>query len=270
MKRKKIIPLTLMSIIPLLLTACNKAVTTRSIIEQTPQITEELELEQEQSVDWWIGKSYQAENNRGLYLWVDKPENDELNYTWFLIGTVCYDDNTCHVAARVDQKNISTTDEYIQYVETNGGIGTIIRYYPKDDMVVLVSENLIDGTYYFYSDTYLPVEENLQSNKEFIETPEFTSEPLIYECFETNGGWDKTLFLYFYSDGSIGVDIEGTISILLNPTRENVYEGYCEGTNSYIITIISGEELIFSGTEELEQYNGTYIQLPDLGTDGEN
>ncbi len=65
--------------------------------------------------------------------------------------------------------------------------------------------------------------------------------------------------------------LEGITSIYLNSTGEDKYEGCTEyDVDSWVYLEMTGNEVILTGTGELEQYSGTYIQLPDLGTDGEN
>lgn len=91
-----------------------------------------------------------------------------------------------------------------------------------------------------------------------------------FECFETRGGWDAVISLYF-TDGNVEMALEGITSIYLNSTGEDKYEGCTEyDVDSWVYLEITGNEVILTGTGELEQYSGTYIQLPDLGTDEED
>lgn len=258
----------------------NDHITNDTTSRQTSQATEETTAEETKeeitTQNWWKDKAFRSTDS-GLYFWI---EEDGTNL-WFIVGSEYLNDQTCQVIGYVDKSEVSVDinreDEFVRYRFHDDTLNTnnSVQYFYNKNEVLLLSKSNLNDQWSNYSDTYLSVEGDLQSDEvyeETNETPAFSYEPLSYECFETKGGLDAEIVIY-YSDTneSIAVDIIGITGGNLS-LENGIYSGYWEDFDSQVSLVITDNspEITFTATGELEQYNGTYIQLPDLGTDGEN
>ena len=225
------------------------------------------------------------------------------NELWFMVGPEYLNDQNCLVVGAVDKSEISVgTDEaegYIQYrfqddiAYSDNTIlicTTAVDYFYYEDKVLLLSKNVLNDTWLNESDTYYavdPVEqpdetyEEQQPEEVYEESTEVTdfslsSEPIYYECFETSGGWDSEIAIYYsLTDEAIDVNIiriaGGHLELENGDQNPIVYSGYWEDFDSQVSITIPDDspEITFTATGELEQYNGTYIQISDSGTDVE-
>lgn len=247
----------------------------------TPQREESTEIPVQSDVtddktdlkhEWWKDKAFQSADS-GLYFWIEK-EGDEF---WVMVGSEYLNDQNCLVVGNVPtsavQVGTDDTEGYIQYrfSDTVLQSTTSVCYFYNEDKVILLSKSDLNGQWLNESDTYMAVNGNFQEVQPEDNTDNNYSYPSqSYECYETSGGWDAVISLYFI-DGNVEMALEGITSIYLNSTGEDKYEGCTEyDVDSWVYLEMTGNEVILTGTGELEQYSGTYIQLPDLGTDGEN
>lgn len=268
----------------LLLTGCNKTIPTMNTVEETPQVTEETTTVEENSKDeitaqnWWKDKAFKSADS-GLYFWIEEDDTT----LWFMVGSEYLNDQTCQVIGNADKENISVdidrNDEFVRYRFKDTTLNTVtsVQWFYNKDEVLLLSKSTLNDQWSNYSDTYLSVEEETQPDETPMEEPteeipeEFIPESKNYECFETSGGWDAEIAIYF-NKNSIDLDIIGITGGTLELEEPTIYSGYWEDFDSQVTVQIpdNSSEIVFTATGELEQYNGTYIQLPDLGTDGEN
>lgn len=281
MKKKAIVVALLTA---LLLTGCNKTIPTMNTVEETPQVTEETTTVEENPKDeviaqnWWKDKAFKSTDS-GLYFWIEEDDTT----LWFMVGTEYLNDQNCQVVGNADKENISVdidrNDEFVRYRFKDNTLNTVtsVQWFYNKDEVLLLSKSTLNDQWSDYSDTYLSVEEETQPDETPVEEPteeipeEFIPESRNYECFETSGGWDAEIAIYFNKD-SIDLDVIGITGGTLELEEPTIYSGYWEDFDSQVTVQIpdNSSEIVFTATGELEQYNGTYIQLPDLGTDGEN
>ncbi len=180
-----------------------------------------------------------------------------------------YEDCICMLYEFSFQSQRKTTATY--YAKGIGKILETTNFFSDDINTFEVSERLTDienGISVLDSDIPQDNSNHVIADTEGNDTLNY--EEQRFECFETSGGWDAVISLYFV-DGNVEMALEGITSIYLNSTGEDKYEGCTEyDVDSWVYLEMTGNEVILTGTGELEQYSGTYIQLPDLGTDGEN
>lgn len=279
----------------LLLTACNggETVTENAAVSIAESTTEknvesndtEKDVEGINLNDDWYTKNlwYRGTYNTKNIIHIKEDSHNKGEY-WLCaaFSVICrfYPDSASEITA----ENLG---QGIRYVYDDGSYRIVLDYFPDTNQILLVMPlgSPHTGTKYDYSDLYEYDNELTESQNRLIsnsptESPDdeeniddnYSYQAHRYECFETSGGWDAEIDIYYSNtDESIEVDIVriagGNLSL-----ENGVYSGYWEDFDSQVSLIITenSPEITFTATGELEQYSGTYIQLPDLGTDGEN
>ena len=196
------------------------------------------------------------------------------------IDSKIYEDCVCLLKEDTSTEKRITIATY--YAKGIGNVLVTTNFFSDDTNTFEVSDKLvsvengilIDDLYIEDNADYLPnmAEENISESADYI-----SSEPLYYECFETSGGWDSEIAIYYsMTDEAIDVNIiriaGGRLELENGDQNPIIYSGYWEDFDSQVSITIPDDspEITFTATGELEQYNGTYIQLPDSDTDGEN
>lgn len=254
----------------------NTTVPTMNAVEETPQEAGETK-DEITTQNWWKDKAFQSTDS-GLYFWIEEDGNE----LWFMVGPEYLNNQNCLVVGSVDKSEISVDinreDEFVRYRFHDDILksSTSVQYFYNKNEVLLLSKSDLNGKWLNESGTYQFVETAEQPD-EAVESEAPVLEPRYYECFETSGGWDAEIEIYYSSvDESIEVTIiriaGGTLNLENEDQNPIIYSGYWEDFDSQVTLTISDDspEITFTATGELEQYNGTYIQLPDPGTDGEN
>lgn len=254
----------------MLLTACNGGETVTKKIEG-------IDLND----DWytknlWFRGTYNTKNIIRI-----KADNDNKGEYWLCaaFSVICqfYPDSASEITA----ENLG---QGIRYVYDDGSYRIVLDYFPDTNQILLVMPlgSPHTGTKYDYSDLYEYDSELTESKSRLIsdsptENPDNEENAFPFstgqqlECFETETGEDVIITIDIQNDTpyiifpeAVWVELEvngkGDAWEFINPyfTEERVYT-----------TVSIQDNEITIATNETFMYDGTYIQLPDIGTDGE-
>ncbi|NBI58649.1 hypothetical protein [Anaerotruncus sp. 1XD42-93] len=172
--------------------------------------------------------------------------------------------------AVIETVDFSTSNE-------NKEIATVTYYAKGIGKILTVSNYRNGGLDFFVTDILLEItdlKEDTNDSEEYTEESYFTfpfSTGQQLECFETETGEDVIITIDIQNDTpyiifpeAVWVELEvngkGDSWEFINPyfTEERVYT-----------TVSIQDNEITISTNETFMYDGTYIQLPDIGTDGE-
>lgn len=279
----------------LLLTACNGGETvTKNVVAPTGESTTEekgiedntaernIEIEGiDLNDDWytknlWFRGTYNTKNIIRI-----KADNDNKGEYWLCaaFSVICqfYPDSASEITA----ENLG---QGIRYVYDDGSYRIVLDYFPDTNQILLVMPlgSPHTGTKYDYSDLYEYDSELTESKSRLIsdsptENPDNEENAFPFstgqqlECFETETGEDVIITIDIQNDTpyiifpeAVWVELEtngkGDAWEFINPyfTEERVYT-----------TVSIQDNEITIATNETFMYDGIYIQLPDIGTDGE-
>lgn len=281
-----------------LLSGCGNNQVTTSIESQVTEAPATKNSELTVSDNWWKNKLYK-EPTAGMYFWIKEIENS----LFMVVSGIPNGDLSMESCIGIIP---NTTDNYTIYddnhiqFQVESDTNTILLYNPDDDQCVIYTDSkyggspIVSGVYdqVLQHETEQEIEQNTeQPEVTQEEQPQATQEPELsatpsedkqpddfytdgdyttygrYQCFETDTfvfaeTQNGSLVLYFEPEAETFVfDRNGADTGWEFINRE--FED-----RVYTSAIIQDNELIITSTESW-RYDGTYIQLPDIGTDGE-
>ncbi len=243
---------------------------------QHEEVTESIEqntVSGQDSEKWYQGKYYTD---------IQKPQH----YIHFYDG----EDGKTYVRVpgygfSVGAPEMIETEEYgnalrYRYAEEYGRFDFIIDYLPKIDEVIVLftyytnhSANAIDYSGEYIYNKELSEKEKQTENQKIDDEVKDVLDGRQFECFETESGEDVIISFRTSWDNSLMcvINEEYYVTVSYSETIEG-YEGYPDDdVNSHIIIKLNEKgDLEFTSSGQYGIYNGTYIELPDSGTDGEN
>ena len=248
-------------LITTLLSGCggNKATEVMSPVES--QVSEDTYVD----VDWHQNKVFQ-DSDTGFYCWVDEVKG---NLCFLISGILNEDAATCVAIVKPDSYELKTSGDgdgqCLQFSHQSKDGNTIAIYEIENDQLVMIVGNS-EGRASYLSGVYKRViTQQEQSTEQPYEFGEYTTLGL-YECLDTGSTLtaelqDGLLVLYFPNETYIA-ERNGA-----DTGWEFINDSF---TNNRVYTNISiqDNELTVTSTEPW-RYDGTYIQLPDMDTDGE-
>lgn len=296
MKRKYKIGLLILSS-AMLLTACNgdETVTERGTILVEESGVEEKRVEEnaiekdtgeiDLNDDWYTKNLwYRGTLNTNNIIHISEDNHDEgLYWLCAAYSVICqfYPDSASEITA----ENLG---QGIRYVYDDGSYRIVLDYFPNTNQILLVMPlgSPHTGTKYDYSDSYEFDMDLTEKSHDFNSTSglesDYDEEKLPendvmdgrqFECFETESGEDVIIAFKTSWDNSLMcvINEEYYVTVSYSETIEG-YEGYPDDdVNSHIIIKLNEKgDLEFTSSGQYGIYSGTYIELPDSGTDGEN
>lgn len=277
-------------LITTLLSGCGNTQTTDVISSVETQATETPIPERKEitiSDNWWKNKLYKEQTaGTGMYFWIEEIENR----LYMVVSGIPNGDLSMELCIGIIPDTIDnyTTydDNHVQF-QVESDTNTILLYNPNDDQCVIYTDSkyggspIVSGVY----DQVLQHETEQNTEQPEItqeEQPQPAEEPELPDDFYTDGEYTSYgRYQCFETDTFVSVEIQnGSLVLYFEPEAEtfvldrNGADTGWEFINwefedrVYTSAIIQDNELIITSTEPW-QYNGTYIQLPDIGTDGE-
>ncbi len=290
-------------LITTLLSGCRNTQTTDVISSVETQATETPIPERKEIIisdNWWKNKLYKEQTaGTGMYFWIEEIENR----LYMVVSGIPNGDLSMELCIGIIPDTIDnyTTydDNHVQF-QVESDTNTILLYNPNDDQCVIYTDSKYGGSP-IVSGVYDQVlqheaEKEMGQNTEQSavaqeEQPQSIQEPELpdrspieqqpddfytdgdyttygrYQCFETDTfvsveTQNGSLVLYFEPEAETFVlDRNGADTgwEFINWEFEN---------RVYTSAIIQDNEMTISSTESW-RYDGTYIQLPDIDTDGE-
>ncbi|MDE6999291.1 MAG: hypothetical protein K2P73_03195 [Lachnospiraceae bacterium] len=290
-------------LITTLLSGCGNTQTTEIISSAENQVTETPIPENKEIPvpdNWWKNKLYQEQTaGTGMYFWIEEIENR----LYLVVSGIPNGDLSMELCIGImpnTMDNYTTYDDNHVQFQVESDTNTILLYNPNDDQCVIYTDSKYGGSP-IVSGVYDQVlqheaEKEMGQNTEQPdvtqeEQPQSTQEPELrdkspieqqpddfytdgdyttygrYQCFETDTfvsveTQNGSLILYFEPEAETFVlDRNGADTgwEFINWEFEN---------RVYTSAAIQDNEMTISSTEPWK-YDGTYIQLPDMGTDGE-
>ncbi len=290
-------------LIATLLSGCGNTQTTEIISSAENQVTETPIPENKEIPvpdNWWKNKLYQEQTaGTGMYFWIEEIENR----LYLVVSGIPNGDLSMELCIGImpnTMDNYTTYDDNHVQFQVESDTNTILLYNPNDDQCVIYTDSKYGGSP-IVSGVYDQVlqheaEKEMGQNTEQAdvtqeEQPQSTQEPELrdkspieqqpddfytdgdyttygrYQCFETDTfvsveTQNGSLILYFEPEAETFVlDRNGADTgwEFINWEFEN---------RVYTSAAIQDNEMTISSTEPWK-YDGTYIQLPDMGTDGE-
>lgn len=283
----------------MLLTACNsgETVTERASIpiegsgvgeKYIEENDAEKDVEEINLNDDWYTKDlwYRGTLNTDNIIHI-KEDNYDKGLYWLCAAysVICrfYPDSASEITA----ENLG---QGIRYVYDDGSYRIVLDYFPNTNQILLVMPlgSPHTGTKYDYSDSYefdtdlTEKSHDLANSTSDLEHHDYDKEKSPendvmdgrqFECFETESGEDVIISFRTSWDNSLMcvINEEYYVTVSYSETIEG-YEGYPDDdVNSHIIIKLNEKgDLEFTSSGQYGVYSGTYIQLPDLDTDGEN
>lgn len=282
-----------------LLSGCGNTQASDVISSAETQVTETPIPENKEitvSDNWWQNKLYREQTaGTGMYFWIEEIENS----LFMVVSGIPNGDLSMEVCIGIIP---NTLDNYTIYdnnhvqFQVESDTNTILLYNPDDDQCVIYTDSKYGGSP-IVSGVYDQV---LQHEAEQnTEQPEVTQEeqPLPTQetelpdkspieqqpdDFYTDGDYTTYgRYQCFETDTFVSVETQnGSLVLYFEPEAEtfvldrNGADTGWEFINwefedrVYTSVIIQDNEMTISSTESW-RYDGTYIQLPDIGTDGE-
>lgn len=243
---------------------------------QPAEVTESIEqntVSDQDSEKWYQGKYYTD---------IQKPQH----YIHFYDG----EDGKTYVKVpgygfSVGAPEMIETEKYgnalrYRYAEEYGRFDFIIDYLPKIDEVIVLftyytnhSANAIDYSGEYIYNKELSEREKQTENQKTDDKEKDVLDGRQFECFEAENGKDVIIAFRTSWDNSLMciINEEYYVTVSYSKTIEG-YEGYPDDdVNSHIIIKLNEKgDLEFESSGQYGGYSGTYIELPDQGTDGEN
>ncbi len=290
-------------LITALLSGCGNNQTTEGISSVENQMTETPIPENKEIPvpdNWWKNKLYREQTaGTGMYFWIEEIENR----LYLVVSGIPNGDSSMELCIGMIPNTIDnyTTydDNHVQF-QVESDTNTILLYNPDDDQCVIYTDSkyggspIISGVYdqVLQHETEKEIEQNTEQPEvtqeeqpQPTQEPELPDEPPIeqqpddsytdgdyttygrYQCFETDTfvsveTQNGSLVLYFEPEAETFVlDKNGADTgwEFINWEFED---------RVYTSVTIQDNEMIISSTEPW-RFDGTYIQLPDIGTDGE-
>ncbi len=286
-----------------LLSGCGNTQTTEVISSAENQVTE-TPIPENKDIpipdNWWKNKLYREQiAGTGMYFWIEEIENS----LYLVVSGIPNGDSSMELCIGIIPNTIDnyTTydDNHVQF-QVESDTNTILLYNPDDDQCVIYTDSkyggspIVSGVYdqVLQHETEKEIEHNTEQPEvtqeeqlQPTQEPELPDEPPIeqqpddsytdgdyttygrYQCFETDTfvsveTQNSSLVLYFEPEAETFVlDRNGADTgwEFINWEFED---------RVYTSVTIQDNEMIISSTEPW-RYDGTYIQLPDIGTDGE-
>ena len=271
-KRMKLRFIAVALLIATLLSGCGNTQTAEVISSAENQVTETPTPENKEIPvpdNWWKNKLYK-EQTTGMYFWIEEIE-DRL---YLVVSGIPNGDLSMELCIGIIPNTIDNytayDDNHVQF-QVESDTNTILLYNPDVDQCVIYTDSKYGGSP-IVSGVYDQVLQN-EAEKETEQQPDdsYTDGDYTaygrYQCFETNTfvsveTQNGSLVLYFEPEAETFVlDRNGADTgweFINWEFEERVYTS----------AIIQDNELIITSTEPW-RYDGTYIQLPDICTDGE-
>jgi len=271
-KRMKLRFIAVALLIATLLSGCGNTQTAEVISSAENQVTETPTPENKEIPvpdNWWKNKLYK-EQTTGMYFWIEEIE-DRL---YLVVSGIPNGDLSMELCIGIipnTMDNYTTYDDNHVQFQVESDTNTVLLYNPDDDQCVIYTDSKYGGSP-IVSGVYDQVLQN-EAEKETEQQPDdsYTDGDYTaygrYQCFETNTfvsveTQNGSLVLYFEPEAETFVlDRNGADTgweFINWEFEERVYTS----------AIIQDNELIITSTEPW-RYDGTYIQLPDICTDGE-
>ncbi len=259
-------------LIATLLSGCGNTQTAEVISSAENQVTETPTPENKEIPvpdNWWKNKLYK-EQTTGMYFWIEEIE-DRL---YLVVSGIPNGDLSMELCIGIipnTMDNYTTYDDNHVQFQVESDTNTVLLYNPDYDQCVIYTDSKYGGSP-IVSGVYDQVLQN-EAEKETEQQPDdsYTDGDYTaygrYQCFETNTfvsveTQNGSLVLYFEPEAETFVlDRNGADTgweFINWEFEERVYTS----------AIIQDNELIITSTEPW-RYDGTYIQLPDICTDGE-
>lgn len=261
-------------LITTLLSGCGNTQTTEVISSVENQVTETPTPENKEIPvpdNWWKNKLYREQTaGTGMYFWIEEIENR----LYLVVSGIPNGDLSMELCIGIipnTMDNYTTYDDNHVQFQVESDTNTILLYNPDDDQCVIYTDSKYGGSP-IVSGVYDQVLQN-ETEKEAEQQPDdsYTDGDYTtygrYQCFETDTfvsveTQNGSLVLYFEPEAETFVlDRNGADTgweFINWEFEERVYTS----------AVIQDNELIITSTEPW-RYDGTYIQLPDIGTDGE-
>lgn len=277
-------------LITTLLSGCGNTQTTE-VISSTENQRTETPIPENKEIpvpdNWWTNKLYREQTaGTGMYFWIEEIENR----LYLVVSGIPNGDLSMELCIGIIPDTIDnyTTydDNHVQF-QVESDTNTILLYNPNDDQCVIYTDSKYGGSP-IVSGVYDQVLQN--ETEQNTEQPEVTQEeqsqptqePELSDDFYTDGDYiTYGRYQCFETDTLVGVETQnGSLVLYFEPEAEtfvldkNGADTGWEFINwefedrVYTSAIIQDNELIIHSTA-LWRYDGTYIQLPDIGTDGE-
>lgn len=261
-------------LIATLLSGCGNTQTTEVISSAENQGTETPIPENKEIPvpdNWWKNKLYKEQTaGTGMYFWIEEIENR----LYLVVSGIPNGDLSMELCIGIipnTMDNYTTYDDNHVQFQVESDTNTILLYNPDDDQCVIYTDSKYGGSP-IVSGVYDPVLQH-ETEKEIQQQPDnsYTDGDYTiygrYQCFETDTfvsveTQNGSLILYFEPEAETFVlDRNGADTgweFINWEFEERVYTS----------AVIQNNELIITSTEPW-RYDGTYIQLPDISTDGE-
>ena len=281
-------------LITTLLSGCGNTQTTEVISSAENQVTETPTPENKEIPvpdNWWKNKLYREQTTgTGMYFWIEEIENR----LYLVVSGIPNGDLSMELCIGIIPNTIDnyTTydDNHVQF-HVESDTNTILLYNPDDDQCVIYTDSkyggspIVSGVYdqVLQNEAEKETEQNTeQPEVTQEEQPKPTQEPELPDDFYTDG--DYTIYgryQCFETDTFVSVEAQnGSLVLYFEPEAETfVFDRNGADTGwefinwefedrVYTSAAIQDNEMTISSTEPW-RYDGTYIQLPDMGTDGE-
>ena len=277
-------------LITTLLSGCGNTQTTEIISSAENQVTETPIPENKEIPvpdNWWKNKLYKEQTaGTGMYFWIEEIENR----LYMVVSGIPNGDLSMELCIGIIPDTIDnyTTydDNHVQF-QVESDTNTILLYNPNDDQCVIYTDSkyggspIVSGVY----DQVLQHETEQNTEQPEItqeEQPQPAEEPELPDDFYTDGEYTSYgRYQCFETDTFVSVETQnGSLILYFEPEAETFVldrNGADTGwefinwefeNRVYTSAAIQDNEMTISSTEPWK-YDGTYIQLPDMGTDGE-
>lgn len=268
-------------LITTLLSGCGDTQTTEVKSSAETQVTETPIPESKEitvPANWWKNKLYREQTaGTGMYFWIEEIESR----LYLVVSGIPNGDLSMELCIGIIPNTIDnyTTydDNHVQF-QVESDTNTILLYNPHDDQCVIYTDSKYGGS---------PIVSGVYDQVLQHETEQNTEQPAVTQKeqpddFYTDGDY-TTYGRYQCFETDTFVDVEtqnGSLVLYFEPEAEtfildrNGADTGWEFINwefedrVYTSAIIQDNELIITSTEPW-RYDGTYIQLPDMSTDGE-
>lgn len=290
-------------LITTLLSGCGNTQTTEIISSAENQVTETPIPENKEIPvpdNWWKNKLYQEQTaGTGMYFWIEEIENR----LYLVVSGIPNGDLSMELCIGImpnTMDNYTTYDDNHVQFQVESDTNTILLYNPNDDQCVIYTDSKYGGSP-IVSGVYDQVlqheaEKEMGQNTEQPEVtqeeqPQSTQEPELRDKspieqqpddFYTDGDYTTYgRYQCFETDSFVSVETQnGSLVLYFEPEAETFVldrNGADTGwefinwefeNRVYTSAIIQDNEMTISSTEPW-RYDGTYIQLPDIDTDGE-
>ena len=268
-----------------LLSGCGDTQTTDVISSAETQVTETPIPENKEitvSDNWWQNKLYREQTaGTGMYFWIEEIENR----LFMVVSGIPNGDLSMELCIGIIPNTIDNytayDDSHVQF-QVESDTNTILLYNPDDDQCVIYTDSKYGGSP-IVSGVYDQVLQH-EAEKEIgqnIKQSEVTQEEQPDDFYMDGDYTTYGRYQCFETDTFVSVEIQnGSLVLYFEPEAEtfvldrNGADTGWEFINwefedrVYTSAIIQDNEMTISSTEPW-RYDGTYIQLPDIGTDGE-